>query len=145
MKGNFFRKLSNKVFAVGTTLVTAISMISPLGLTTAHALNTSGNFASLYDAGVTHVGAGYSASDRLGPNTFDCSGFVDYLFNETGIDSEPYNNRWTTVAWVNTLNNLPYSDGTLDSVSSISAKKVILLFSLEILQEVLPAHNTLAF
>lgn len=123
MKGNLFKKLSNRVFAITTTLVTAISMISPLGLTTAHALNSSSNYATLYDTGVGHVGAGYSTSNRLGPSSFDCSGFVDYLFNETGIDSEPYNNGWTTVAWVNTLNAYDYSDATLDQVNSISANK----------------------
>ena len=121
-----FEKILTKVFAIATTLVTAISMISPLGVTNASALGTTSNWGILYDTGVTHVGASYSTSNRLGPNSFDCSGFLDYLFMETKIDSTPYNGAWVTSDWCNELDNMDgvtHEDTVLSNVSSISANK----------------------
>ena len=123
--GKFLNKISTKVFAIATTVMTAISMISPLGVTNASALASSSNWASLYDVGVTHVGAGYSRSDRLGPSTFDCSGFVDYIFNEAGIDSTPLAGGWVTSDWCNDLDSagISHDDTTFANVSSVSANK----------------------
>ena len=106
-----FNRLKGKITSCVMSAITAISMISPLGMvTTVHALNNGGDYSALYDEGIKHVGAGYSYSNRLGPNTFDCSGFMDYLFKQTGIDETPYKNKWTTVAWVNALNAYDHTD-----------------------------------
>lgn len=131
--GKVFEKLSTKIFAIATTVVTAISMISPLGVTNASALGSADDWGVLYDKGLSHFGAGYSTSSRLGPSTFDCSGFVDYLFNEAGIDSTPYNGAWVTSDWCNELEGmgLSYSDATQDTMSSVSVNKgdIIMFYS----------------
>ena len=117
-------RLKGKITSCVMSAITAVSMISPLGMvTTVHALNNGGDYSALYDEGIKHVGAGYSYSNRLGPNTFDCSGFMDYLFKQTGIDETPYKNKWTTVAWVNALNAYDHTDTTLSGMSSVSASK----------------------
>lgn len=121
----FLNNISKKIFAVTTTAVTAIAMISPLGATPVHALADSSNWAALYDEGAKHVGAGYSTTNRLGPDSFDCSGFVDFLMKETGIDSTPYNSAWVTSDWCNDLDaaGIPHEDTVLSNVSSITAKQ----------------------
>lgn len=113
-----------------TALVTIGSIVStPLAaslITEVNALNASGSYASTFDAGAGLVGSPYSTTNRLGPNSFDCSGFVDYLYHITGIDDTPYDARWTTVAWCNDLqstNGVTWSDGTLGNISSLPANK----------------------
>ena len=107
-----------------TALVTIGSSVStPLAaslITEVNAINASGSYASTFDTGAGLVGSPYSTTNRLGPNSFDCSGFVDYLYHITGIDDTPYDARWTTVAWCNDLqntNDVTWSDGTLGNIS----------------------------
>lgn len=80
-----------------TALVAIGSIFStPLAsslVTEINAINASGSYAATFDAGVELVGSPYSTANRLGHNSFDCSGFVDYLYHITGIDDTPYNAR----------------------------------------------------
>ncbi len=94
---NFTKKIGNIAFAVLTAVGTTI--VSPV--TEVHAESLSdGDHSGLVSAGIKYLGASYSTADRLGPSSFDCSGFVDRLASDAGLDSTPLNEGWTTDSWV---------------------------------------------
>lgn len=89
-------------------------------ISTATPVYASADYGSLSTLAQGHIGATYSAGSRLGPNSFDCSGLVDYVWNEAGIGSEPLSGGWTTATWHNYLMGMAgvtYTDTTQDSYS----------------------------
>lgn len=99
---DFIRKIGSVAFAmltaVGTTLAVPTEAVHAASL-------TDGDHSGLVTAGTQYLGAGYSQSDRFGPKTFDCSGFVDRITADAGISDEPLANGWVTDSWVSALDN----------------------------------------
>ena len=99
---NNFKKFTKKIGNVAFALLTAMgtTLVSPIS--TVHAASLSdGDHSGLVSAGMQYLGKSYSTSDRLGPNSFDCSGFVDRLASDAGLDGTPLAEGWTTDSWVN--------------------------------------------
>lgn len=125
------RKLIKRIQNLFLTTIVAVGSIisTPFAsslVTQVNAIGSSSNYAGTFDAGVGLVGSSYSTSNRLGPNSFDCSGFVDYIYHISGIDDTPYNGAWVTSTWCNDLQSTPgvtWSDGSLSNVSSLPANK----------------------
>lgn len=113
------KKKFKKAVRVALAVLTAFGALSLSPITsTVYAANV--DYGSLSTLAQGHIGATYSTGSRLGPNSFDCSGLVDYVWNEAGIGSEPLSGGWTTATWHNYLMGMAgvtYTDTTQDSYS----------------------------
>ncbi|MBC1598727.1 SH3 domain-containing protein [Listeria seeligeri] len=75
-----------KVISVLCIFAIVVGMFTPFTIKASAAVNTNSTFEELYNEAKKHLGKPYSQVNRTGPNSFDCSGYTQYVYKKvTGV------------------------------------------------------------
>ncbi|MBC1515907.1 SH3 domain-containing protein [Listeria immobilis] len=78
-----------KVISVLCIFAIVLGMFTPFTIKASAAVNTNSTFEELYNEAKKHLGKPYSQVNRLGPDSFDCSGYTKYVYKKvTGVQIE---------------------------------------------------------
>ncbi|MBC6304632.1 SH3 domain-containing protein, partial [Listeria immobilis] len=75
-----------KVISVLCIFAIVLGMFTPFTIKASAAVNTNSTFEELYNEAKKHLGKPYSLVNRTGPDSFDCSGYTQYVYKKvTGV------------------------------------------------------------